>query len=115
MPVSKKSATCELSQVLKPLVNSTLLLKRCDPSHFFRYVDNQAVVARSQIRAVRRAVTQLPVEMLQQCSSASSCMRTRIVMKGHYNVRRKNNKKLNKQNIKFDNLHCDEFAQSTAR
>jgi hypothetical protein len=33
----------------------------------------QAVVARSEIRAVRRVVKQLPVEMLQQYSSASSC------------------------------------------
>jgi hypothetical protein len=34
------------------------------------------VVARSEIRAVRRVVKQLPVEVLQQCSSASSCMWT---------------------------------------
>jgi hypothetical protein len=27
---------------------------------------------------------QLPVEMLQQCSSASSCMRKRIVVEEHY-------------------------------
>jgi hypothetical protein len=39
------------------------------------------VIARSEIRAVRWVVKQLPVEMLQQCSSTSSCMRTRIVIK----------------------------------
>jgi hypothetical protein len=42
------------------------------------------------IRAVRRVVKQLPVEMLQGCSSASSCMRKRIVMEGHlasYSIR----------------------------
>jgi hypothetical protein len=46
----------------------------------------EAVVAWCEIRAIRRVVKQLPVEMLQQCSSASSCtiMRTRIVMEEHY-------------------------------
>jgi hypothetical protein len=43
----------------------------------------QVVVAQSEIRAGRRVVRQLPVEMLQQCSSASSCMRTCIVMEKH--------------------------------
>jgi hypothetical protein len=38
-------------------------------------VDKQVVVAQSEIMAVRRVVKQLPAEMLQQCSSASSCMR----------------------------------------
>jgi hypothetical protein len=37
------------------------------------------VVARSEIRAVRRVVKQFPVEMLQQCSSASNCMRERAL------------------------------------
>jgi hypothetical protein len=37
-------------------------------------------VARSEIRAVR----QLPVEMLQHCSSASRCMQMCIVMQEHY-------------------------------
>jgi hypothetical protein len=31
-------------------------------------------------------VEQLPVEMLQQCSNASSCMCTRIIMEEHYTV-----------------------------
>jgi hypothetical protein len=43
-------------------------------------VGKQVVVAQSEIRAVR----QLPVEMLQQCSSASSCIQTRIAMEEHY-------------------------------
>jgi hypothetical protein len=43
-------------------------------------VGKQVVVARSEIRAIRMVVKQLPVEMLQQCSSASSCMRTRIAI-----------------------------------
>jgi hypothetical protein len=64
----------------EPSINSSLLLKRCDPNQFF----NQAVVTRSEIRAVRRVVKQLPVGRLQQCSGASSCMRTRIVMEAHY-------------------------------
>jgi hypothetical protein len=36
MPVTKKSAGVELSHVLTPPINSSLLLKRCDPSQFFR-------------------------------------------------------------------------------
>jgi hypothetical protein len=40
-------------------------------------------VAPSEIRAVRRVVKQLPVGMLQQCSSAIGCMRMRIVMEEH--------------------------------
>jgi hypothetical protein len=42
------------------------------------------VVAKCEVRAVRRVVKQLPVEMLKQYSSAISCMRTRIVMEEHY-------------------------------
>jgi hypothetical protein len=47
-------------------------------------VGKQVVIARSEIRAVRKVDKQLPVEMLQQCSSASSCMQMRIVMEVHY-------------------------------
>jgi hypothetical protein len=36
------------------------------------------------MRTVRRVVKQFPVEVLHQCSSASSCMRTRIFMEEHY-------------------------------
>jgi hypothetical protein len=46
-------------------------------------VDTQVVLAQSEIRAVRWVVKQLPVEMFQQCSSASSYMRVRIVMEEH--------------------------------
>jgi hypothetical protein len=42
------------------------------------------VVVGSEIKAVRRVVKHLPVEMFQQCSSASSCMQTRIVMEECY-------------------------------
>jgi hypothetical protein len=42
-------------------------------------VVRQVAVARSEIRAVRRVVQQLPVGMLQHCSNVSSRMRTRIV------------------------------------
>jgi hypothetical protein len=41
-------------------------------------------VTQSEIRAVRRVVKQLPVEMLQQYSSVNSCMRICIVMEEHY-------------------------------
>jgi hypothetical protein len=36
MPVSKKSAACELIHDLTPSINSSLLLKCCDPNQFFR-------------------------------------------------------------------------------
>jgi hypothetical protein len=49
-------------------------------------VGKQMGGAWSEIRAVRRVVKQLPVETLQQCSSASSCVRTRIAMKERYTV-----------------------------
>jgi hypothetical protein len=44
-------------------------------------VGKRVIVSQREIRAVRRVTKQLPVEMLQQCSSASSCtsMRTCIV------------------------------------
>jgi hypothetical protein len=42
------------------------------------------VVSVSEIKAVRRVVKQLPVEMLYQCSNGSSCMWTRIVMEEQY-------------------------------
>jgi hypothetical protein len=75
MPVSKQSASCELSHVLTPSINS-LLLKCCYP--------NQMVVACSEIWALRKVLKQLPVEMIQQCPSASTCMQTSIVMEEHY-------------------------------
>jgi hypothetical protein len=49
-------------------------------------VGKQVVVARREIRAVRRVIKHLLVEMILQCSSACSCMRTRIVMEEHYTV-----------------------------
>jgi hypothetical protein len=41
MPVSKKSAACELSHVLIPSINFSLLvlLKHCDLNQFFRQVN----------------------------------------------------------------------------
>jgi hypothetical protein len=41
-------------------------------------------VTQSEIRAVRRVVKQLLLEMLQQCSSASICMQMCIVMEEQY-------------------------------
>jgi hypothetical protein len=45
------------------------------------------VVGRSEIRAVRRMVKQLPAEMLQHWPSASSWMRKRTFTEKHYTVR----------------------------
>jgi hypothetical protein len=47
-------------------------------------VGKQVVVAQSEIKAVRRVVNLILVEMLQQCLSASSCMWMHIVMKEYY-------------------------------
>jgi hypothetical protein len=49
-------------------------------------VGKQVVVVWSEIGAVKRVVKLLPVEMLQQCSSVSSCLRMCTVMEGHYTV-----------------------------
>jgi hypothetical protein len=46
-------------------------------------VGKQVVVTQSEIWAVRRVVRQLPVEMLQQCPSASSCVQMCVVMEEH--------------------------------
>jgi hypothetical protein len=76
----KQSAACELSHVFKPYINS--LVDALSSQPIFQ-AGKQVVVALSKIRAVRRVVKQLPVEMLQQCWSASSCMWICVVMK-HY-------------------------------
>jgi hypothetical protein len=81
VPVSKKSAACDLSNVLTSSINSSLLLKLWTQPVL--QISKQVVVARREIRTVRTVVRQLPVEMLQQCSIASSCMRARIVMEEH--------------------------------
>jgi hypothetical protein len=83
MPVPKKSAACELSHVLTYSINSLFEALWFQP---VLQVGKEVVVGRSEVRAIRRVVKQLPVEMLKQCSSASSCMRTRIVMEEHYTV-----------------------------
>jgi hypothetical protein len=49
-------------------------------------VGKQVVVAQSEIRAARRMIKQLTVEMLQQCLSVSSCMQMCIVMDQHYTI-----------------------------
>jgi hypothetical protein len=80
MPLSKKSAACELRHVLTPFINSSLLLKHCDRKVVLQ-VGKQVIVTWSEIRAVRRVV---PVEMLQQCLSVTSCMWTCFVREEHY-------------------------------
>jgi hypothetical protein len=47
-------------------------------------VGKQVVVARSEIRSLRRLVKQLQVEILHQCLSASGSMQTYIVIEEHY-------------------------------
>jgi hypothetical protein len=52
MPVSKKSATCELCHNLTPSINFSLFLKCCDPNQFLQ-VGKEVVVSRSGISPVR--------------------------------------------------------------
>jgi hypothetical protein len=72
MPVWKKSAACELSHVLTP--PKFLIIVEVLWSQPVLQVGKQVVVAQSEIRAVGRVIKQLPVEMLQQCLSANSCI-----------------------------------------
>jgi hypothetical protein len=83
MHVSKKSAACELSHVLTPSISSSLLLKCCD-HHPVLQVDKQVAVTQNEIRAVRRVVRQIPVELLWQCSNASNCVWICVVMEELY-------------------------------
>jgi hypothetical protein len=81
MAVSK-SAVYELSHVLIPSISSSTVEALW--SQPVLHLGQQVLAARSEIRAVRRVVKQLPVEMIQQCLSANSCMRARIVVDEHY-------------------------------
>jgi hypothetical protein len=65
MPVSKKSATCELTPVLDTFDH--LIIFEVMWSQPVLEVGKQVVVPRSEIRALRRVVKQFPVEVLQQC------------------------------------------------
>jgi hypothetical protein len=62
--VPKKSAANKLSHFLTPSINSSLLLKLCDPNQLFRWMDS--IVARSEIWPVRGTVEQLHLK----CSSS---------------------------------------------
>jgi hypothetical protein len=55
-------------------------------SHPVLQLGKQVVVAWSKIRAVRSVIKQLPVEILQHCSSASSCIQKHTVMEEHYTM-----------------------------
>jgi hypothetical protein len=46
-------------------------------------MSKQVAAAQSKIKAVRRVVKQLQGEIIQQWSSVSSCMQTRIAMEEH--------------------------------
>jgi hypothetical protein len=75
-----KSTACELSHILIPSVNSSLLLKCCDqnPNPVLQFgMNKQVVVIQNKILAVRSVAKQLPVEMPQLCSSgnSSTCQR----------------------------------------
>jgi hypothetical protein len=61
--------TCQLLVIVEALWSQPVLR-----------VGKQVLIARSEIRVVRTVVKQLQVEMPQQCSSVSSCMRAHIVI-----------------------------------
>jgi hypothetical protein len=76
--VSKKSATCGLSCMLTSSIYSSVLLKH------WSQVGKRVVIAHSDTRAARMVIKQLPVEILQRCSHASSCMWMHSVLEEHY-------------------------------
>jgi hypothetical protein len=78
MPVWKKSAACDYT------FHQLLIIVEALWSHPVLQISKQVVVTQNKIRAVRRVVKQLPVEMLQKCSSMSSGMQTCIVTEEHY-------------------------------
>jgi hypothetical protein len=80
MPVSKKSATYELSHIL----TNQLIIVKAPCSQPVLQVGKQAVVAWSEIWAVRKVVKQFPAEMSQQYFSVSSCTQIWVVMEEHY-------------------------------
>jgi hypothetical protein len=79
MPVSNKFASCEL-----PSINS-FFVKTLWSQPVFR-VGKLVAVLRSEIRALRRVVKQLPVEKHQQCSSARMQLSCRHCMSRWFKV-----------------------------
>jgi hypothetical protein len=65
--------------IIKPSPLPTIIIKIIKQSHVptsYRHLEvgKQVVVARSEIRSLRRVVKQLPVEMLQQCTGCQHSM-----------------------------------------
>jgi hypothetical protein len=81
MVVSKTSATCELSHVLTPSINSLCWSTVIATSYSGRYTGSSHL---EQDQGCKEDSRTTPVETLQKCSSASSCMQMRIVMEEHY-------------------------------
>jgi hypothetical protein len=79
-----KEVCCLWAQPLLDTFHQLLITVEALWSQLALQIGKQMVVVRSEISAVRRVVKELPVEMLWQCSSASSCMQTRILMEEHY-------------------------------
>jgi hypothetical protein len=81
LSVPKKSSACDLNHVL---ITSIIVEVLWSQPVLQVGASEQVVVVWSEIRAIRRVVKQLWVEMLQQYSNASSCMWTCIAMEEHF-------------------------------
>jgi hypothetical protein len=81
-----KEVCCLWAQACFNTIHQLIIIVKLLWSQPVLQVGKQVVVAQSEIRAVRKVVKQLPVEMFQQCSSVGSCMWTCIVMEEHCTV-----------------------------
>jgi hypothetical protein len=83
LPVPKGSSACDLSCF--NTVHQLLIVEVLWSQPILQVgTSEQVAVVWSEIRAMRQVVKQLWVKMLQQCSNASSCMRTCIAMEEHF-------------------------------
>jgi hypothetical protein len=79
-----KEVCCLWAQPCLDTFHQLLIIVEVPRSQPVLQVGKDVVVAQSKIRAVRWVFKQLPIDMLQQCPSASRCMWTCIVMEEHY-------------------------------
>jgi hypothetical protein len=75
---------CQRSQPHFDTFHQLLIIAEALWSEPVLQVVKQVEGAQSKVRTVRMVVKQLCVQMLQQCSSASSCMQTSIVTEERY-------------------------------
>jgi hypothetical protein len=79
-----KEVCCLWAQPCSDTFHKLLIVVEVLCSQLVLQVGKQVVVARSEIRVVRRVVKQLSGEMLKQCLRAGNCIQMWIVMEEHY-------------------------------